>query len=222
MSRLDYIPKGYPELRVWGNNFVGYLKLTPVMVRLKLDPTELEALEDEVKAYDASCAVADGANAGPVDKTDRKTKAKHLRKTIREYVNSNLLYHKALTDDDRKALGLTIPDTTPTPETNPKEKPELEPNTKTLRQITCKILNEKQEAAKPPHVHGTEIVYGFIPEGETATLKHLTQVTFTTKSSITLVFDDEYRGRKVGLCGRYENHRGGKGPWGPIIEGFIP
>jgi hypothetical protein len=83
-------------------------------------------------------------------------------------------------------------------------------------------LNEKQEAVKPDHVHGTEYRCGFVPEGETPSLKHLTEVYFTTKSSFTYVSDDEHRGMRLALCARYENHRGGKGPWGPIIVVYIP
>jgi hypothetical protein len=222
MESHDYIPQDYPGLRVWGNNFVGYLKITSVMVRLKLDPTELGALEDEVKAYDASCEVADGANAGPVDKTDRKTKAKHLRKTIREYVNVNLRYHKALTDDDRKALGLTIPDTTPTPETKPKQSPTLKPDTSKIRKVTLRIENEEGEAAKPEHVHGTEIVYGFLPEGEKPSFKYMKETLFTTTSSVEIEVREEDRGKPIGIAGRYENHRGMKGDFGAIIVVYVP
>jgi hypothetical protein len=35
-------------------------------------------------------------------------------------------------------------------------------------------------------------------------------------------FTDEERGQRLGLCARYENNTGRKGPFGPIVVVFIP
>jgi hypothetical protein len=71
-------------------------------------------------------------------------------------------------------------------------------------------------------VHGTEVVWGFIPEGEKPSLKHLKESLFTTTSSVTITGTDEDQGRAIGVCGRYENHRGKKGPFGAILVVHIP
>jgi hypothetical protein len=192
------------------------------MARLKLEPKEVEDLESEVKAYDDACAVADGANAGPVDKSHRKMQARSVKKTVRDFVNSRLRYNKLVTDDDRKAMGLTIPDTTPTPETPPKERPLLEPDTSKIRTLTIKIVNEEGDAAKPEHVHGTELVWGFIPDGVEADFEYMKETVFTTKSFVSINVGQKDRGKRVGVAGRYENHRGGKGEFGEIIVVYIP
>jgi hypothetical protein len=222
MKSSDYLPQPYADLREWMDNFVAYLKTTAVMARLKLEPKEVEDLEAEAKAYDDACAVADGANAGSVDKNHRKLQAKSVKKTVREFVNGRLRYNKLVTDDDRKAMGLTIPDTTPTPETPPKERPLLEPDTSKIRTVTIKIVNEEGDAAKPEHVHGTELVWGFIPEGEKPSFIHLKETLFTTTSHASIDVDEEDRGKRIGVSGRYENHRGGKGKFGEIIVVYIP
>jgi hypothetical protein len=222
MSKLDYIPQGFAEERVWMNNFIKYLKTTSVMVRLKLEINELEALEKEIKEYDAACEVADGPNAGKVDRTDRRTKAENLKKTVRKFVNSRLRYNDLVTDDDRTALGLTIPDTTPTAETKPKQSPTLKPDTSKIRKVTVNIENEDGEIAKPDHVHGTEIVWGFLPDGVEPDFEYMKETIFTTKSHAEVVVGEKDRGRRMGLAGRYENHRGMKGDFGEIIVVHVP
>jgi hypothetical protein len=222
MEKKDYMPQDFAGLRTWMNNFIKYLKTTSVMARLKIEPKEAEELEKEITAYDEACEVADGPNAGKVDRTDRRTKAKSVKKTVRHFVNYRLRYNDLVTDDDRTALGLTIPDTTPTPETPPKERPLLEPDTSKIRTVTFKIVNEEGAAAKPEHVHGTEIVWGFIPEGEKPSFKHLKETKFTTTSYVSIDGEEEDRGKRIGAAGRYENHRGGKGKFGEIIVVYIP
>jgi hypothetical protein len=88
--------------------------------------------------------------------------------------------------------------------------------------ITCRFLNREHRAAKPRHVHGIELRSGFIPDGERPSLTHLTNSSFSTRSSVTLEFTDSQRGYLLGLCARYENNTGGKGPFGPIVTVFIP
>jgi hypothetical protein len=137
-------------------------------------------------------------------------------------VNTFLRYKEAVTDDDRKQLGLTIPDETPTPDADPNEYPEIETDTNVLRRIVCRFLNREHRIAKPRGVHGTELRSGFIPDGEKPSLTHLINSSFSTRSSITLDFTDEQRGKRIGFCARYENNAGGKGPFGPIVTVFIP
>jgi hypothetical protein len=222
MKSTDYLPQAYPALRVWSNVFIKYLRTTSVMVRLKLEINELEALEKEIKEYDAACDAADDPNAGKVDRTDRRTKATQLKKTLRKFVNTRLRYNDLVTDDDRTALGLTIPDTTPTAETKPKQSPTLKPDTSKIRKVTLRIENEEGVAAKPEHVQGTEIVWGFLPEGEKPSFKYMKETLFTTTSSAEIAVSEEDRGKPIGAAGRYENHRGMKGDFGAIIVVYIP
>jgi hypothetical protein len=127
-----------------------------------------------------------------------------------------------MTDEDRVRLGLTVPDTTPTEEADPDEYPEIDVDTSVLRRIKCKFLNREHRVAKPPHVHGIELRSGFIPEGEEPSIEHLTDSSFSTRASMTKDFSDKDRGRRFGLCARYENNTGRKGPFGPIVVVFIP
>ncbi|MDR2119625.1 MAG: hypothetical protein LBP64_01945 [Tannerella sp.] len=222
MSNLDYLPASYGGLLTWLLNFITYLSQKEVFVRLGLDETRILALSSEINTYRNACVLADGPNAGKADRLDRKEKAESISKTIRHYVNVSLRYNENMTDEDRVMLGLTVPDTTNTPEGDTEEFPEIEVDTAIIRRLKCKFLNREHRIAKPPHVHGVELRSGFIPDGEKPSLTQLLNSSFSTRSTITMDFTDEDRGKRYGLCARYENNTGGKGPFGPIVTVFIP
>jgi hypothetical protein len=222
MEKKGYIPRSFAKLLTWLINFITYLSEMSVITRLGLDPVRIDALKTEIDAYSEACAKADAANAGSVDRLDRREKAEKVTLSVRHFVNAFLRYNEALTDDDRKQLGLTIPDTKPTTEADPTEYPEIEADTSVLRQVGCRFLNREHRAAKPPRVHGIELRSGFIPDGEKPSLSHLTISTFSTRTSTKLAFTEEERGQRLGLCARYENNTGGKGPFGTIVTVFIP
>jgi hypothetical protein len=46
--------------------------------------------------------------------------------------------------------------------------------------------------------------------------------SFSTRASMKMDFNEEDRGKRFGLCARYENNTGAKGPFGPIVVVFIP
>jgi hypothetical protein len=203
-------------------NFITYLEDSSVVSRLGLDATRIAALRGEIDAYRNACTLADSPNAGKADRLDRREKAKSVGKSVRHYVNVALRFNENMTDEDRVRLGLTVPDTAATPEANPDEYPEIEADTSVMRRVRCKFLNREHRVAKPPHVHGIELRSGFIPDGEKPSLTHLLNSSFSTRALTTMDFTDEDRGRRLGLCARYENNIGGKGPFGPIVVVFIP
>jgi hypothetical protein len=222
MSKKDYLPAAFKKLLTWLINFITCLGDSAFYSRLGLDPARIETLRIEIQAYRDACTLADNPNAGKADRLDRREKARALDRSVRRYVNTFLRYNENLTDEDRVLLGLTVPDTTSTSEASPSEYPEIQADTSIIRRIRCRFLNREHRFAKPPHVHGTELRSGFIPEGETPSLVHLTNSSFSTRSSITLDFPDENRAKRLGLCARYENNTGGKGPFGPIVVVIIP
>ncbi|MDR1224808.1 MAG: hypothetical protein LBL07_18320 [Tannerella sp.] len=222
MALHDYLPGSYAKLLTWLTNFIAYLNKADVRTRLGLSADLVDSLKTLIDVFVAACKAADAANAGSVDRLNRQEQAKSITKTIRHFVNINLRYNEAVTDEDRKQLGLTIPDAKPTTDNDPAEYPEIEADTSILRQIKCRFLNREHRTAKPRRVHGIEVLHGFVPAGEKPSLKHLTHSTFSTRAIKKLDFTDEERGMRLGLCARYENNTGGKGPFGPIVIVFVP
>jgi hypothetical protein len=222
MKLKNYIPQAFNQLTIWLTNFITYLGKADIIARLKLNQDLIDSLKERIDTYIAACIKADATNAGSVDRLARRELAVSISKQIRKFVNTHLRYNEAMTDDDRKQLGLSIPDTKRTAEADPDEFPEIEVNTSILRQIGCRFINREHRTAKPRHVHGIELLYGFIPAEETPSFRHLADSLFSTRSFTKIRFSEEQRGLHLGLCARYENNTGGKGPFGPIITVFIP
>ena len=188
MSTKDYLPRAFATLLAWLLNLKTYLSDSAVTTRLNIDPEKLTPVWEQIDDYQAAYDRAEQPNAGKADRHDRMKKAEIVSATIRHFVKTLLRYNDAVTDDDRIRLGLTIPDTTLTPEGDIKEYPEIEADTSVIRRVKCRFLNREHHASKPPHVHGTELRSGIIHEGETPSLRHLIESSFSTRSSLTLDF----------------------------------
>jgi hypothetical protein len=45
---------------------------------------------------------------------------------------------------------------------------------------------------------------------------------FTKRKRDVIEFPYDNSGKQCFICVRYENGKGGKGPWGPMVSSFIP
>ena len=125
-----------------------------------------------------------------------------------------------VTDDDRRAMGIHIRDTKPTPAPVPTTFPILAIDTSVARRLTIAFRdNASNSAAKPKGVHGAEIKW--LIADERPTVEQLTNSTFDTRTPYTLVFNDQERGKTVWICARWQNTRGEKGPWGDMESGIV-
>ena len=165
------------------------------------------------------------AHQNPGTRTKLITATKNEKRTDYEkllmILAANLKVNTRLTDDDRRAAGISIRDTTPTPAPVPTTYPIASADTSTMRRLTIKYRDSSSSnTAKPKGVHGAEIKW-LIAE-ERPTVEELINSTFDTGSPYTITFEDSQRGKKVWICMRWENTRGEKGPWGQMINAIIP
>ncbi|MDR3133326.1 MAG: hypothetical protein LBU42_04805, partial [Prevotellaceae bacterium] len=81
--------------------------------------------------------------------------------------------------------------------------------------------NEETSREKPPGQHGAEIRWAVL-EVAPVDISALTHSSFDTRSPFTLDFEGHDRGKHLyySLC--WENTRGEKGPYSPIVEVVIP
>ncbi|MDR1722448.1 MAG: hypothetical protein LBR84_00735 [Tannerella sp.] len=224
MSAHDYIPQAFEELDIWLTNFTDYLSEQTVQARLGITPTQLNELQVYTVAYHSANANADLPNAGPADRIIRREAAATAIAQVRHFVNRLIRYNDALTDADRIQMGLTVPDTSPTPTTPPDSYPQA-----TIRlPHQCEIeLHYADSAAptgsraKPPGVHGAEIRQAILPAPPTED-DQLVQSDFSTRSPHAFTYNLSQRGQTVYYRLRWETTRGMKGPWSPILSAIIP
>ena len=110
-------------------------------------------------------------------KRDARTAYEQVMKTL----VANLKSNTRVTDDDRRAMGIHIRDTKPTPAPTPTSYPVLAIDTSTPRRLTVNFRDSaSNSAAKPKGVHGAEIKW--LIADEQPTVEQLTNSTFDTRT----------------------------------------
>ena len=142
-----------------------------------------------------------------------------------------------LTQADWVSLGLRLPDTIPTPI--------APPTSVVLPEISYPHKNSLALNIVPMPGHrydtraewGFRIYHGVLPQTapseemiierqylrrEPTRPEELTASYFTRRRHSVIEFEYDNSGMKCYICIRYENGKGDKGPWGPMLDAFIP
>jgi hypothetical protein len=191
--------------------------------RFEIPPCKVDALEAVVDDYSAANAAAESLAANKIDRLLRKEKAAVAKTAARDFVNLNLRYNTNVTNEDRIALGLTVPDTNPSQKSVTISHPVITAETSIILHVILHIRDSAMQKshAKPQGVHGCEIVWAILDAPPTDT-EDLIHSAFTTKATHTFEFVEKQRGQRLFFRGRWENNRGEKGPWGEIGDSIIP
>lgn len=221
MNNRDYIPRKDEDFQAWQLNFA--TNLSPLAARLGIPTEKLTELQDlQGEWADGFHLANQPATRTPLTIVQKNHARDNYEGFLRQLVRQHIANNEETTDDDRVTLGVPIPKTTRTPAPVPATYPDFTVDTSLLRQLTIHFHeHDKKTSAKPAGVHGAEILYGLL-EAPPATLGELTRSGFDTHSPFTLSFDENERGRHVYFCLRWENTRGQKGPWSPIVSAIIP
>jgi len=142
---------------------------------------------------------------------------------IRSVVNQHLRNNPALTNDDRVALGITVPDTTrsrvPVPNHAPKEN--IDKIDHLLHKIRITDPDNPATRKKPKGVARIN-VYRYIGEqNATPRLSDYQLIGSSTKFLFTSGFADTDVGKKAWYIVQYENTRGERGPVSDSINASI-
>ena len=161
----------------------------------------------------------------PATRTPLITAAKQEKRAAYEKplmtLVANLRVNTRLTDNDRRALGIHIRDTKPTPAPVPASHPVATIDTSTTMRIGISFRDSaSNSAAKPKGVHGAEIKWAIADEAPL--IKDLINSSFDTRTPHTLEFTDQERGKTVWIRLRWENTRGEKGEWSDMVNAIIP
>ena len=219
MANNKTIPTKDADFNVW-QEIIAKEAIAKTQVWL-LDPTWISSI---LTPAHAKWNIAWTAYANPATRTPLITATKRETRSVYEKILmtlvGNLRVNTRVTDDDRRAMGIHIRDTKPTPAPVPTTFPILAINTATARRLTINFRDSaSSSAAKPKGVHGAEIKW--LIADEKPTVEQLTNSTFDTRTPYTLVFTDQERGKTVWICARWENTRGEKGPWGDMESGIV-
>lgn len=142
-----------------------------------------------------------------------------------------------LTSADLFEIGLKPPDTTPTPVGTPTSVVQAEISYPHKNALNVRIQAMPGSTYDDRADYGFRIYYGVLPQvpvseelmierqylrREPQRPEELTQSHFTRRKRDVLEFSYDNSGMKCYICIRYENGKGDKGPWGPIVSAVVP
>ncbi|MDR1722602.1 MAG: hypothetical protein LBR84_01530 [Tannerella sp.] len=220
----DYIPHSYDGLAIWLNNFTAFVSDQANMTRLGIAADKINALLLSANQFIAANTAADEPNAGSADLLVRSEAASAATNAVRYFVNSQLRYNDAVTDQDRVNMGLTVPDHEPTPAPVPVTWPVTTaklPSEGIIEIHYVDSASPEGHRAKPAGVHGAEIRHAILTSPPTSDAD-LINSDFSTRSPHRFTYNLSQRGQTVYFRLRWENTRGQKGPWAPIVSAIVP
>jgi hypothetical protein len=137
-------------------------------------------------------------------------------------VKKRFFYVPPLTEADLVALGLKIPDTTPTASGTPTDEVTIETYLVGRHQLGIKIIYLTGSANNPAN-KGYRVWYSVVGQGETPPTnpKELKESFFTKRKKDVITFDFGDSGKTAYFAVQIENE-GKKGPWGPLVSALIP
>jgi len=219
MANQAYLPRRDSELLPWSNNFTSIV--TENAASWDIPITEVTNLQSKLSAFEFLVTQTKSPVRNSIIVSEKNEARKALIAAIRELVNFRLK-NPVITDSQLVTLGLRPRDKTRKPCPVPVTYPELQIDRSVIRQLTVHYRDAGSERkAKPAGVHGVEIRWSILSTTPTH-VDNLIVSSFCTKTPFALSFNEDERGKWVYFCARWENKRGGKGPWSEIVGAVIP
>ncbi len=219
----DYIPRADAEFDAWLGNFEAYAAghlaglglvagdLAPVSAA---QSAWASAYEDLVAAQNAAQAARQAKDAA------RTVVESAVRPLVRRLQASASVDHA-----ERAALGITVPDTTPTPVGPPTTRPVVKVDARQRLQHTIHFTDEATPTrkARPAGVSGAEIWVHVAPVADAPPIDPaaLTFIALDTRTPYTLDFDGPDGGQNAHYMLRWLSTTGQKGPWSETVSATV-
>ena len=216
----DYIPQSLASLIIWGDSFVNYFFTNAIKWGVSIsDATDLKNEWDDTKALIEKAE--NPAQSSHLIIVQKDAAVKAFKAKIRDFVNHEL-HSRAVTDDDRVALGLPLHDTTPTPIGPPTTMPTFVIDLSIPRHIRVRYHDQDSHSeAKPYGVNGAVIAWGIL-DVPPVKQRNLPNTLLATHSPYTMEFEEDERGKVLYIALCWQSEKGQRGPWSNIEKTFIP
>ncbi|MDR2418335.1 MAG: hypothetical protein LBD79_04710 [Treponema sp.] len=220
MGNKDYIPYNDVQFLEWAKNVYAYMLMRFSGWSI---PDPRPSLEAPLAAFGTALAKLGDPNYGKVDMERKKDARKVCGKVFRVYVQSYLARNPTVSDEDRVAMGLPVYKTTKSRQPPPMTVPGLEVDTGTPRRHRVHYRNRGNNRwGKPDGVAVIKIHWAILDHYPT-NIEELVRSDYATASPWVNDFSEKDRGKRVYYCGCWEaTAKGGKGPFGEIVEAIVP
>jgi hypothetical protein len=157
--------------------------------------------------------------------TAEKTRLRKItEKAYRNFINIYLRFHPDVTEEDKRNMGLTVPDTTRTPVEAPDEGPVF-----LIVQLGPRMLGvnyqygQGRKGSKPDGIKGARVYYGVL-DGPPEEMVFPASV-WASRCPHVITFRETDRGKRAWFALKWETERGGeKGEsgWSELVSEIIP
>ncbi len=216
----SYLPQSDANFDAWLDTFIAELK--NLQGALGLAPATVNAIEASHTQLKTHLANINALKAQLAAETEAKnTLVESLTESVRALVRT-LQANSLLTDADRARLGVTVPDTTPTPAPVPTTHPIAQIDVSQPLRHTGTVRDEAtpNRRAKPKGVHGVEVHYQVGGAEPTDPQQMLTLGIFPN-STFVKDYPLADAGKLVFYYLRWINKRGQPGPWSELVSATI-
>lgn len=216
----DYIPKPDAKFHQWQ-----LALLKTVSTRATTWKIPAEAVDDMInlqgtwdEAFTKTENVSTRTPSAVLGKNQiRKEFEAALRSFVREYLAAN----SAISDEERRGMGLHVRDTKPTPAPAPLTRPILEIDFSQQLRHSLRVRDSLRSGwGKPEHIHAFEIC-SLIGSTSEPPIDDLKLINFATKSPYHITYQASDQGKRVHYAVRWINSCGEKGPWSEIASAII-
>jgi hypothetical protein len=221
--KKDYVPQNIDAFNKWFKHLHEYVTAktegaNPVWHHIPADELEefRTAFHMWQEVYDGLLG-SDSVNAP----SKRNFAKKRAELVIRPFVKRHLQY-KGVPEEERKEMGLHIPDTIRSAKGKPQEKVDfsMQPKAARMIELSYRVLGAKGRG-KPNGYDGAVFVWALL-EKEPESLSELTNRTQVSRTPLTLIFSEEERGKKVYAAAAWQNGAEVLGPWSNIQFTYVP
>ena len=217
----DYIPRPDGGFDAWQANFVTYASANAAA--LGLDPlVDIPPLTAAQGTWSTDYAANTTAQAAAQAARQAKEAARSAFEGVIRPLVGVLQASAAVDDTERKALGITVPDTTPTPVGPPTSRPVVTVDTSQRLQHTIEFGDEltPTSRAKPDGVRGAQI-WVKIGDPPPVDPDELTFLATDTRTPYVANFDGADGNKVAHYMLRWESTRGDVGPWSETASATI-
>lgn len=216
----SYLPASDPDFDAWQANFMSYANSHLAQLGLMLGDLIVANTRQLTwnGAYAANVAARNAAQAA----TQNKDAARATLESAIRALTQRLQASAAVDDAERAALGITVPDRTPSPVPVPTTRPVVKIDTSQRLQHTIHFADETTPTSvrKPKGVAAVEIwtKTGGPPPADVSQLVFLAT---DTRSPYLTVYEGDHGGAAAHYMLRWINTKGQPGPWSETATATI-
>ena len=206
----------------------GFLSKPANKTMLNIGQPVLDALDDATQQLMALNEMPRGTRT-PAHYAQIRTVEKDLIAQMSD-IKMRYFFIPPLTEADFITLGLRPRDRVPTAVNAPTMTAEADLTFPTIGRVELHHIRPSGNISDTRTSYGVRIYYGVVGADDGVPLRitappatgaNLPQSVFTRKNRYCFDFPAE-RGKHAFFCIRYENSKGQAGPWGTILEAFVP